>query len=236
MLLLPHVASSASVLAPGAAAAIKSGELHFEEGFMPPRLVHDLRQDIEACAEAGLFTRAGSAEGATRSAEYCDPIARDRSIGDFEAFYALWERLDMVRQELSDELGIELQPEMEIHYVSYADGGFYGRHVDDQAVAGGAPSRRAVSFIAYLTAPSPPWSPADGGQLRVYADAGTCDYQPESGALAMFDSTVLEHEVLPTRRERKCLIGWFHTPAAGGGGEELLLGATLGFEEEEDED
>ena len=171
MLLLPHVASSASVLAPGAAAAIKSGELHFEEGFMPPRLVHDLRQDIEACAEAGLFTRAGSAEGATRSAAYCDPIARDRSIGDFEAFYALWERLDMVRQELSDELGIELQPEMEIHYVSYADGGFYGRHVDDQAEAGGAPSRRAVSFIAYLTASSPPWSPGcDKEHIDIAAD------------------------------------------------------------------
>ena len=96
----------------------------------------------------------------------------------------------------------------------------------------GAP-RKCASFARRRP---PPWSPADGGQLRVYANAGTCDYQPESGALAMFDSTVLEHEVLPTRRERKCLIGWFHTPAAGGGGEELLLGATLGFEEEEDED
>ena len=40
-----------------------------------------------------------------------------------------------------------------------------------------------------------------------------CEYLPESGALALFDSTALEHEVLPTRRERTCLVGWFHTPA-----------------------
>ena len=32
--------------------------------------------------------------------------------------------------------------------------------------------------------------------------------------LAMFDSTRLEHEVRPTRRERTCLIGWFHTPVS----------------------
>ena len=37
-----------------------------------------------------------------RSATYCDPVARpDRSIGDWEAFVCLWERLDMVREELA---------------------------------------------------------------------------------------------------------------------------------------
>lgn len=90
-------ASSGRVLAPGAAAAIQDGALHFEAGFMPQRLVADLRQDAEACAEAGLFERAGSGDRAgaadhMRSAQYCDPIARDRGIGCFDAFYALWER------------------------------------------------------------------------------------------------------------------------------------------------
>ena len=146
-------APSGRVLAPGAAAAIQEGTLHFEAGFMPQRLVADLRQDAEACAEAGLFERAGSGDRAgaadhMRSAQYCDPIARDRGIGCFDAFYALWERLDMARQELSEELGLELAAEMEIHYVRYPEGGFYHRHVDDEPqLLETRSSRRAVSFI-----------------------------------------------------------------------------------------
>ena len=149
-------APSGRVLAPGAAAAIQEGTLHFEAGFMPQRLVADLRQDAEACAEAGLFESAGSGDRAgaadhMRSAQYCDPIARDRGIGCFDAVYALWERLDMARQELSEELGLELAAEMEIHYVRYPAGGFYHRHVDDETqLLETRPSRRAVSFICRL--------------------------------------------------------------------------------------
>ena len=101
-------ASSGRVLAPGAAAAIQDGTLHFEAGFMPQRLVADLRQDAEACAEAGLFERAGSGDRAgaadhMRSAQYCDPIARDRGIGCFDAFYALWERRGKLHEELDKQ-------------------------------------------------------------------------------------------------------------------------------------
>ena len=71
---------------------------------------------------------------------------------------------------------------------------------------------RCVSFICYLNEAEPAWSVADGGQLRVYARAGAEEYLPTSGGLALFDSTRLEHEVLPTSRDRTCLIGWFHTP------------------------
>ena len=52
----------------------------------------------------------------------------------------------------------------------------------------------------------------DSGQLRVYGQAGPQEFLPLSGGLVLFDSTNLEHEVLPTKRERTCLIGWFHTP------------------------
>ena len=210
----------ASVISSDAAAVIRSGALHCEETFAPPRLVEDLRFDVAECTSAGLFDSAGSG-GRTgevdhmRSAVYCDPIARDRSVGCWDAIMALWERLDMVREELAAGLQLELLPDMEIHYVQYNDGGYYQRHVDDEATAGtGAPSRRAVSFICYLTEASPAWCAADGGQLRVHTSEGTKDYLPTSGSLVLFDSTTLEHEVLPTCRERTCLIGWFHTPAS----------------------
>ena len=149
-----------------------------------------------------------------RSADSCDPIARDRSVGRWDAFFALWERLDLVRQELSAALGLSLLPEMEISYVRYTEGGFYERHVDDvigvddDLLPDG--SRRAVSFVCFL--PENDWREADGGQLRTFGEGGPEDFTPEPGALLLFDSCQLEHEVLPTKRERLVLVGWWHTP------------------------
>ena len=209
--------SAYQVLSEGAAGTITGGGVHCERSFAPDRLVEDLRRDIEACAEAGLFAAAGSggrdaADDTMRSAEYCDPIARDRSIGLFDAFFALWERLDMVRQELEEAMGTQLLPEMEIHYVRYLGGGFYERHLDDYRDSSDRSSRRAVSFICYLNEPSEPWAASDGGMLRAWVDDAELEILPEAGSLVLFDSCVVEHEVATTHRERRCLIGWWHTP------------------------
>ena len=210
---------SAVVLDGSAAATIQAGSVHVERGFAPSRLVQDLREDIDACVSVGLFAAAGSGgrngeEDTLRSAAYCDRVGSDRTIGIWGAFEALWERLDMVRLELGAALGCELLPEMELHYVRYPAGGFYKRHVDDFLEDTSDPSRtcrRCVSFICYLNEPG--WEEIDGGQLRARngPDAQT-ELLPESGNLVLFDSLKLEHEVLPTRRTRTCLIGWFHTP------------------------
>ena len=120
----------ASILPPEAPTAIKAGHVWQTQDFAPLRLVHDLRQDIAALATSGHFSSAGSGgrDGKVdteRSAMYADPISRDRAVGDWEAFVCLWERLDMVRQELSVALSTPLLEEMEIHYVCYPSGGFY---------------------------------------------------------------------------------------------------------------
>ena len=133
----------------------------------------------------------------------------------WDAFLALWERLDMVRLELETELDCALLPEMEIHYVRYPPGGYFERHVDDyNDPFTDAPSSRKVSFICYLNEPG--WTAEDGGALRVFSDGADASVPreciPESGLLVLFDSKGLEHEVLTTQRERMCVIGWFHTP------------------------
>jgi len=211
------VPATARVLSETAAPTLSGGGLHREYGFAPPRLVDDLRKDMAACAESGLFGPAGSGgrlvDDPVRLAEYCDPVGRSRKIGMWDAFFAIWERLDMVRQELSAALGCELLPEMEIHYVLYPPGGYFHRHVDDyNDVTSDAPSCRRVSFICYLTDAG--WTPEDGGALRVFSAAGregaVEDCEPQSGLLVLFDSRRVEHEVLVTQRERACLIGWFH--------------------------
>eukprot|EP00967_Tisochrysis_lutea_P056545 scaffold71430_cov31-Tisochrysis_lutea.AAC.2 len=231
-------ADGAQLLESGAVERVQRGAVHCERGFAPPALVSDLRADMDALAHAGLFSAAGSGgrsgyEDTLRSAEYCDPVGRlERSLGDFEAFFCLWERLDAVRQHLAMEMGCPFLPEMELHYVRYPPGGFFGRHVDDyessttaaqpagQVDAAGQGGRRAVSFICYLTPPDAPWQEADGGQLRAFRVASDQndedgeevwdDFSPDSGALVLFDSCRVEHEVLPTTKTRDCLIGWFH--------------------------
>ena len=209
----------ADILGDTAAPTFVKGGLHQEHGFAPPRLVTDIRADMAACADAGLFAPAGSGgrlvDDHVRVATYCDPVGRPRGVCMWDAFFALWDRLDMVRQELAAELCCELLPEMEIHYVRYPPGGFFQRHVDDYAdVTSGAPSSRRISFVLYLNEPD--WTAEDGGSLRVFSAAGregaVEDCVPESGLLVLFDSKRLEHEVMVTHRERWCLIGWFHEP------------------------
>ncbi|KAL3893358.1 MAG: hypothetical protein SGPRY_014288, partial [Prymnesium sp.] len=209
MLWLLGCVPATRLLREGGSEAIRGGKLHREERFTPPLLVRDLQADLAACADAGLFGRAGSggrSDGDTfRVAEYCDPIARSREIGMFDAFFALWERLDMVRMELAADLGCELLPEMEIHYVRYPPGGYFKRHVDDyEEDRTDVTSSRCISFVCYLS--DTDWSAEDGGALRVHAPAGKDvafeDHLPESGLLVLFDSKSVEHEVLVTHRER----------------------------------
>ena len=108
-------------------------------------------------------------------------------------------------------------------YVHYPHGGYYERHLDDHhdvapGSSAGVASRRAVSFILYLTPVDDPWTAEHGGALRAFctrkdSEDEPIDYLPMSGSLVIFDSCRVEHAVMPTRRKRTCLIGWFHTPA-----------------------
>lgn len=225
--LLLVISARALVLRPGFRDTISSGCVHREPGFAPPLLVEHLREDVAALAAAGRFEAAGSgrrgrgASNGMRVATFADPIDRgDRGAGNWDAFAALWDRLDVARVELAEGLGWPLLESMEIHYVLYPPGGFFERHVDDfvDARDDGAPppppSRRAISFICYLN--DADWAERDGGALRIHGSpAGAAvDILPEGGSLVLFDSLAVEHEVLPTNRDRTCLVGWFHAPAA----------------------
>ncbi len=94
----------------------------------------------------------------------------------------------------------------EIHYALYQPGSFYKRHLD--VFRDG--SARKLSVICYL---NDQWRPGDGGELMIYLpnDDGTetaRQIEPLAGRLVCFESTRLEHEVLPTHRSRLSLTGW----------------------------
>lgn len=94
----------------------------------------------------------------------------------------------------------------EIHYALYQPGSFYQRHLD--VFRDG--SARKLSVICYL---NDQWQSGDGGELVMYlpeADGTETarEIEPLAGRLVCFESTRLEHEVLPAHRSRLSLTGW----------------------------
>jgi SM-20-related protein len=91
--------------------------------------------------------------------------------------------------------------DIESHLAYYPAGTFYKRHSDRFRQH----SHRVLSFVCYLNRN---WQPVDGGVLRMYlADDTIRDLEPLEGRLVVFRSE-LEHEVLPTSRERYSITGW----------------------------
>lgn len=99
--------------------------------------------------------------------------------------------------------------DFEGHLALYPPGKFYRRHIDRFR----NDNRRTLSSILYL---NPDWTEEDGGQLRIYTDADQpVDVIPQGGTLVTFLSGRFWHEVLPARRERISIAGWFRTRPEG---------------------
>jgi SM-20-related protein len=121
------------------------------------------------------------------------------------------DRLEALREALNRECLLGLF-ELEAQLAAYPPGARYPTHVDrlrrDDA--------RVLSIALYLNAG---WRPEDGGALRLYlAAAGRAPYAdvlPAGGTLVAFLSERFPHEVLPARRERLSLSGWFRRRAIG---------------------
>lgn len=102
--------------------------------------------------------------------------------------------------------------DFEFHYTVYPVGAFYKRHLDQFK----KDDHRKLSVICYLNFD---WKEADGGALRLYTDENslekTVEVTPVAGRMVCFRSDLLEHEVMPTLRERKSLTGWLRSHRVG---------------------
>ncbi|MCH8552816.1 MAG: 2OG-Fe(II) oxygenase [Natronospirillum sp.] len=117
-----------------------------------------------------------------------------------------------LQTRLNRELFIGLF-DYEAHFALYPEGAFYKKHVD----AFQGRSNRRLSTVLYL---NPDWQPADGGELRLY-DPGDpeqvlIDVTPQAGTLVVFESECFWHEVLPAKRKRYSIAGWFRVNASTG--------------------
>lgn len=99
--------------------------------------------------------------------------------------------------------------EKEFHYAVYPKGTFYKRHLDTFQ----NDDRRKLSIVCYLN--DEHWEPDFGGALAIYhpseqGEATTLVY-PLQGRMVIFESQVLEHEVLPVYKSRFSITGWLKT-------------------------
>jgi SM-20-related protein len=114
------------------------------------------------------------------------------------------------QQQLNRELFLALV-EFECFCAVYPPGSFYQRHLDQFRGV----EQRTVTAILYL---NEDWQERDGGQLRIFLNeqtGETLEVLPVAGTFVTFLSADYWHEVLPARRDRLSLTGWFKTRPIG---------------------
>ena len=176
--------------------------------FITPLLVEQLREEAERIRDTGGFRHAGVGRGAglqmrtevrTDRVSWLDPL----TAGAAQRQYL--QTLEELRRTINRVLLLGLF-EFEGHLAIYPPGSYYRKHLDQFRDIG----TRIVTCVLYLNRD---WTPADGGQLLLCTDPNDPAYHeviaPLGGRLVTFFSARFLHEVLPTRRQRISLTGWF---------------------------
>jgi SM-20-related protein len=165
----------------------------------------DLRAECLQAFAAGGFHAAGIGRGqaAVRSEIRGDHVLWIEEGQAGPALKAALDKLEALRQAVNRNLFLGLF-DVELHFAVYPPGAGYQRHLDRFR----DDDRRALTVILYLNAD---WRREDGGLLRFWPEAGgePLDIAPAGGTLVTFLSDRFWHEVLPARRERLSLTGWF---------------------------
>jgi len=183
--------------------------------FLAPEHVRAVRDDVRSCWADGLFREAAIGKGTAASVRgeiRSDHILWLNTNADHESSRPVlrpyWERMEALRQAANRHIFLGAQ-EFEAHYAVYPAGTWYKRHLDQHRGS----QERLLSCILYV---NEAWTAADGGILRLYDDAepeGFCDVVPEGGTFVCFRSDLVEHEVLPAKRERYSITGWLRKQA-----------------------
>ncbi|BBN83547.1 hypothetical protein PA25_35320 [Pseudoalteromonas sp. A25] len=102
----------------------------------------------------------------------------------------------------------------ECHFAHYEPGAFYKKHLD----AFKGETNRILSTVLYL---NPDWQSSDGGELALYDPNDHSKVlqivTPNFGTLVTFLSDEFPHEVLPAKKARYSIAGWFRVNTSVGG-------------------
>lgn len=178
-------------------------------GFLAEPLCRQLAEECRAQA----LTPAGIGRGSGQQVR--EHVRGDRihwlGAGDSAAVAEYLALMDELRLVMNQRLFLGLE-DFEGHFASYPPGAFYQRHLDRFR----DDDRRTLTALVYL---NQDWRAEDAGALRLYLPGADgereLDIPPLGGSLLLFMSAEFPHEVLPTRRERLSLTGWFRRRGDG---------------------
>lgn len=182
--------------------------LSITDGLLPADLIDGLYCEALHAWQAGRFSPARV--GHSRQPQHISAIRGDTIMWlDSASGSPAQERFidwsERLRNALNQNFYLGLQ-RTEFHYARYDAGRGYARHIDQHR---GQPHRR-ITLILYLT---PDRRPDDGGELCLYRpeepEREWLRVVPERGRLVLFRSELIPHAVLPARRPRWSMTGWF---------------------------
>ncbi len=156
--------------------------------------------------EAGMFRRAGVGRGDNYQKKENlrgDQIYWLSSETNEPLIQNFWADIDRLIQYLNHTCFLGLKSS-EFHFAIYPPGKEYKRHLDVFKDS----DARKISVITYL---NPVWEPEWGGELRLFLPEGEKDILPKGGRMVCMRSELLEHAVLPVKKERFSLTGWLKT-------------------------
>ncbi len=180
-------------------------------GFLESTVANDLHHDSMEAWNDGAFRRAGVGRGnelLVREDVRSDHVMWLRPAEITAAQQAYLDRLERLRLSLNLNLFLGLS-DFEGHFAVYPEGGFYKPHLDRHRDT----SERLVTVILYL---NPDWKPGDGGELKLWTTPGDKEgefiiIEPRMGTLVCFLSADYWHEVLPAKKTRASITGWFRS-------------------------
>lgn len=176
-----------------------------QENFLSKALVKQLHETLTSLRQQGALKQAGIGRELNF---HIEQSIRSDEISWFDEsklneaqkeFLQLTQKLQDVMNE-KFFLGLF---ELEIHFALYAPNSYYKRHLDQHKNQ----DTRVITLIFYL---NDNWNEEDGGQLKLYLEnEQSILIPPNSGTIVCFISADFEHEVLPAKRERASMTGWF---------------------------
>jgi SM-20-related protein len=180
------------------------------DDFLPDATVQALHQQAKSLQCDGSLHQAGVGKGADKlvlNKLRGDSIYWLDNDTDSAAQSNYLARMEQLRAGFNQHFFMGLF-EFETHFAIYPPGGVYHKHLDQFK----GQHERQISAILYL---NQDWQKDDGGKLRLYLNGTTddthMDIMPVGGRLVLFLSAKFLHEVLPAKRERISLTGWFRT-------------------------
>ena len=178
------------------------------EQFINPQEIASLAAQAKILHSAGEMHKAktgiSKVENSTLRGDFIHWIEASAAS---EAEMAYLNAMNELQQAINQAFFLGLF-ELESHFAIYPPGAGYQKHLDQFI----GKEERKVSCILYL---NENWHSEDGGQLRMYLDKKDenrfMDISPQAGTLVVFLSSDFLHEVLPAKRERISVTGWFRT-------------------------